>query len=134
MILIVDRLARFRPFREWLLIHRLHHQGLPVPVPIAARYVRQGATYRGDLITERIDGAESLAEEDGEEEVAERHAMLRRRNPRHRWHRSPDLHKDLPLAADLILPRRERADAPPRGLSARDAAYCPWAWWPSFNG
>jgi 3-deoxy-D-manno-octulosonic acid kinase len=51
-----------RPFREWLLIHRLHHQGLPVPVPIAARYVRQGATYRGDLITERIDGAESLAE------------------------------------------------------------------------
>jgi hypothetical protein len=29
---------------------------------------------------------ESLAEEDGEEEVAERHAVLRRWNPRHRWH------------------------------------------------
>jgi 3-deoxy-D-manno-octulosonic acid kinase len=52
---------RTRPFREWYLTYHLRRHGLPVPAPVAARYRRSGATYTGDLITERIDGARSLA-------------------------------------------------------------------------
>lgn len=52
---------RTRPMREWRLTHRLHGSGLPVPAPVAARFVRRGPWYSGDLITERIAGARSLA-------------------------------------------------------------------------
>jgi 3-deoxy-D-manno-octulosonic acid kinase len=51
-----------RPFAEWSIMYRLHRAGLPVPAPIAARYVRQGRTYRGDIITERLTTVGSLAE------------------------------------------------------------------------
>lgn len=54
--------ARTRPFAEWELTHRLHLAGLPVPVPVAARYVRRGGVYRGDIITERLAPTWSLAE------------------------------------------------------------------------
>ena len=36
--------------------------GLPVPAPVAARYVRNGMSYRADLIVRRIPGVETLAE------------------------------------------------------------------------
>jgi 3-deoxy-D-manno-octulosonic acid kinase len=51
-----------RPFAEWLLTYRLHRAGLPVPAPVGARYVRKGASYSGDLITERLPTVGSLAE------------------------------------------------------------------------
>lgn len=51
-----------RPFREWQLTYHLYRAGLPVPAPIAARYVRDGLTYTGDLITERLPDTLSLAE------------------------------------------------------------------------
>lgn len=51
-----------RPFREWHLTYRLHRAGLPVPAPIAARYVHNGLTYTGDLITEKLSTVGSLAE------------------------------------------------------------------------
>jgi 3-deoxy-D-manno-octulosonic acid kinase len=51
-----------RPFAEWQLTYRLHRAGLPVPAPIAARYVRDGLGYRGDLITERLPTVGSLTE------------------------------------------------------------------------
>ncbi|MGH8318002.1 MAG: 3-deoxy-D-manno-octulosonic acid kinase [Steroidobacteraceae bacterium] len=51
-----------RPFTEWSITYRLHRAGLPVPAPIAARYAREGRTYRGDLITERLRTVGSLAE------------------------------------------------------------------------
>ena len=50
-----------RSFAEWFLTYHLHRAGLPVPVPIAARYRRQGMFYTADLITQRIDNSESLA-------------------------------------------------------------------------
>lgn len=53
---------RTRPFAEWTLTHRLHRAGLPVPVPVAARYVRRGRFYRADIITERLMSTESLTE------------------------------------------------------------------------
>jgi len=51
-----------RSFAEWYLTYHLHRAGLPVPTPIAARYVRRGAFYRADLITQRIDDSESLTQ------------------------------------------------------------------------
>ena len=51
-----------RPIAEWSITYRLHRAGLPVPAPIAARYVRDGRTYRGDIITERLPAFGSLLE------------------------------------------------------------------------
>jgi len=54
--------AAARPFAEWQLTYHLHRAGLPVPAPVAARYQQEGLTYRGDIITERLPEAISLAE------------------------------------------------------------------------
>lgn len=53
--------ARNRAFAEWRLLAQLRDLALPVPRPIAARYVRHGPTYRADLITERIAGVVPLS-------------------------------------------------------------------------
>ncbi len=50
-----------RPFVEWQLMYHLHRAGLPVPAPVAARYRRQGLVYKGDILTERVMQADSLA-------------------------------------------------------------------------
>ena len=50
-----------RPIEEFHLTRRLRHLGLPVPAVVAARYVRSGRFYRGDLITERIADVRTLA-------------------------------------------------------------------------
>jgi 3-deoxy-D-manno-octulosonic acid kinase len=49
-------LERTRPFVEFRLTHRMRALGLPVPRPVAARVLRAGLTYSGDLITERLPG------------------------------------------------------------------------------
>ncbi len=54
--------AATRPFREFRLTAAMHQEGLPVPRPLAARYVRSGLGYRAALITERIADARTLAE------------------------------------------------------------------------
>ena len=51
-----------RPFAEWQLTYSLHRAGLPVPAPVAARYVRDGSSYSGDILTERLTTVGSLAE------------------------------------------------------------------------
>lgn len=53
--------SRTRPLRELQLNLRLHAAGLPVPLPVAARYERDGRTYRADFITELLPATESLA-------------------------------------------------------------------------
>lgn len=53
--------ARTRSFREWRLLAALWDRELPVPRPVAARYVRGGPFYTADLITERLPGVRSLA-------------------------------------------------------------------------
>jgi 3-deoxy-D-manno-octulosonic acid kinase len=50
-----------RPIAEFHLTQRLREAGLPVPRVVAARYVRSGRFYRGDLITERIPEVRTLA-------------------------------------------------------------------------
>ncbi len=50
-----------RCFREWQLLDQLTQMGLPVPRPVAARYIRSGLIYRADLITARLADVESFA-------------------------------------------------------------------------
>ncbi|MET0226859.1 MAG: 3-deoxy-D-manno-octulosonic acid kinase, partial [Dokdonella sp.] len=54
--------ARSRSFREFRLLAHLSHNGLPVSAPVAARYVREGISYRADLLTRRITSAHTLAQ------------------------------------------------------------------------
>jgi 3-deoxy-D-manno-octulosonic acid kinase len=51
-----------RPLLEWRLLAEMHAAGLPVPRPVAARYVRTGLFYRADLLTERIADAQPLSQ------------------------------------------------------------------------
>lgn len=54
---------RTRAFREFRLLERLVALELPVPVPVAARYVRSTPLfYRADLITRELPPARTLAD------------------------------------------------------------------------
>ncbi len=66
--------ARVRAFAEWRLLEELSRRGLPVPVPVAARYQRSGGLggwYRCDLLTRRIAAAEPLSERLAQGELGE---------------------------------------------------------------
>ncbi len=52
---------RTRAFTEWYLLAHMHAAGLPVPRPVAARYLRRGLVYRCDLLTVRVPGVTSLS-------------------------------------------------------------------------
>lgn len=54
--------SRTRAFAEWRLLAELRRLGLPVPAPVAARYVRNGLAYRADLITEELPASRTLAD------------------------------------------------------------------------
>jgi 3-deoxy-D-manno-octulosonic-acid transferase len=51
---------RTRPFAEFALLRRLRAWGLPVPRPLLAGVRRSGWVDRGQILVERIDGAEDL--------------------------------------------------------------------------
>ena len=53
--------SRTRCFAEWRLLAELRKRELPVPAPVAARYVRSGLAYRADLITEELPPSQTLA-------------------------------------------------------------------------
>jgi 3-deoxy-D-manno-octulosonic acid kinase len=54
-------LEHARPFIEFRFTRRLLALGLPVPRPVAARVLRAGLVYTGDLITERVAGARPVS-------------------------------------------------------------------------
>jgi 3-deoxy-D-manno-octulosonic acid kinase len=54
--------ARTRSFREFRLLRQLREWRLPVPCPVAARYVRSGVLYRADLVTEELPTRRTLAQ------------------------------------------------------------------------
>lgn len=54
--------ADSRAMAEFTLLQWMRDQGLPVPTPLAARYVPAGPWYRADLITERIAESRTLAD------------------------------------------------------------------------
>lgn len=53
---------RTRSFMEFRLLRELRGDGLPVPAPVAACYVRRGAFYRAAILVERLRGVRSLAD------------------------------------------------------------------------
>jgi 3-deoxy-D-manno-octulosonic acid kinase len=53
---------RTRSFAEWRLLAELRRRGLPVPAPVAARYVAGVLTYTADLITEQLPDCRTLAD------------------------------------------------------------------------
>ncbi|WP_455204913.1 3-deoxy-D-manno-octulosonic acid kinase [Kaarinaea lacus] len=55
-------LEQTRPWIEWNLLDTLATQGLPVPIPMAARVVKRIMYYTADLVTLRIPNSKSLTE------------------------------------------------------------------------
>lgn len=53
---------RVRSFAEFRLCRELRRDGLPVPEPIAACYLRRGAFYRAAILVQRLCGVRSLAD------------------------------------------------------------------------
>lgn len=53
---------RTRAWREFRLLQALARQGLPVPVPVAARITHCGLRYRQDLVTERVADSQPLCD------------------------------------------------------------------------
>lgn len=84
-------LGKTRMFREFELLAYMKQGDLPVPVPVAARVVRHGLFYSGDLITEEISNAVTLAErlKQGpldESKWAEIASTIRRFHDQHIYH------------------------------------------------
>jgi 3-deoxy-D-manno-octulosonic acid kinase len=52
---------RTRSFEEWRLIRKLLTFNLPVPVPVAAHFIKKGMFYTADIITQEIPNVKSLA-------------------------------------------------------------------------
>lgn len=53
---------RVRSFAEFRLARELHKDGLPVPEPIAACYLRRGLFYRAAILVQRLEEVTSLAD------------------------------------------------------------------------
>lgn len=53
---------RVRSFAEFRLARELHKDGLPVPEPIAACYLRRGLFYRAAILVQRLEDVVSLAD------------------------------------------------------------------------
>ncbi len=83
-----------RSFREFRLLVTLHDMGLPVPRPVAARYVRSGVIYRADLLTARIPDAMPLSALLGSTQLANEIWNLTGRLIR-RFHDAGVCHADL---------------------------------------
>ena len=99
---------RTRPFAEFRLLGAIARLGLPGPAAVAARYCRHGLFYTADLITRRIEGAQTLAEclalgrLDGE--LAEKvGALVARFHRAGVWHADLNAHNVLVTADELYL-------------------------------
>jgi 3-deoxy-D-manno-octulosonic acid kinase len=53
--------VRTRPVREFTVHRELQRRGLPVPAIVGVRCQRDGGTYRGDILTERLLDTDTLA-------------------------------------------------------------------------
>ncbi|MFC4727035.1 3-deoxy-D-manno-octulosonic acid kinase [Coralloluteibacterium thermophilus] len=90
---------RTRSFLEFRLLAELRRLRLPVPAPLAAGYVRSGASYRADIIVERIPGTRSLAERQHDADAA---LWARVGGTLARFHRAGVDHADLNASNILV--------------------------------
>lgn len=98
---------RTRSFREFRLLAELANQGLPVPAPVAARYVRDGLHYRADLLTRRIDPSHTLSGALGsgalDPALADRIGRtIARFHAAHVWHADLNAHNILVDSDDTV--------------------------------
>lgn len=98
---------RSRPYRELRMLHQLRESGLPAPEPVACRLVRQGITYRGDIITVIIPDSETFARRimDGDTDRDDWHSIGRTIR---RFHDQGAHHADLNVR-NILLDRDRRA-------------------------
>lgn len=99
---------RTRSAREFRLLAELSRRGLPVPAPIASRYVREGLRYSADLITAFIPDAATLAERlaDGAMNAAlagRVGATIARFHRAGAWHADLNAHNILVQGGDTYL-------------------------------
>lgn len=111
-----------RSFREWHLLYRLARLDLPVPKPVAARYVRRGIFYTADLVTERLMDVRSLAtilsSDDGADDRLEQvGATLRRFHDAGVWHADLNAHNIQLDARDVWLIDFDRSRLLPRPVA-----------------
>lgn len=112
---------RSRPVREITLNLRLHAAGLPVPLPVAARYEREGLLYRADIITEYLPGTRTLAAclEEGEVGLATWAAIgrgIRRFQDFGLCHADLNAHNILLRGDEVLLVDFDRGSRRPPGL------------------
>jgi 3-deoxy-D-manno-octulosonic acid kinase len=87
-----------RCFRELRLLAHLQDAHLPVPVPLACRFVRSGFFYRADLLTSWLPGAEplsALAASVGADTMYAIGTMLKRFHNIGLWHADLNAHNVL---------------------------------------
>lgn len=112
---------RSRPVRELTLNLKLHAAGLPVPLPVAARYEREGLLYRADLITEYLADTRTLAASLAEGEVglqvwAAIGRCIRRFHDHGLWHADLNAHNILLRGDEVLLVDFDRCARRPPGL------------------
>jgi 3-deoxy-D-manno-octulosonic acid kinase len=89
---------RTRCFRELRLLAALHLQGLPVPTPLACRFVRSGLMYRADLLTSWLPGAlplSAMVQTISAAIMSDVGKMLRRFHDVNLWHADLNAHNVL---------------------------------------
>jgi 3-deoxy-D-manno-octulosonic acid kinase len=112
---------RSRPVREITLNLKLHAAGLPVPLPVAARYEREGLAYRADIITEYLPDTRSLATcmEEGEVGLQAWAAIgrcIRRFHDHGLCHADLNAHNILLRGEEVLLVDFDRCSRRPPGL------------------
>ena len=118
-----------RPFRELRMTAALRAAGLPVPVPVAARYQRVGLHYRADLLTVRIPNVRTLSAALADWPLPVWTALghcLRRLHAAGAWHADLNAHNILVGPIDSSVPvvhviDWDRGRLQPGPLSARAA-------------
>ncbi len=97
--------AATRPVRELRLLAQLAENGAPVVRPVAARVLRSGLRYRGDILTVRVMNARTLGEcaaTLGTEDWAQIGAAIRRFHNAGGWHADLNAH-NLLLSPDGVF-------------------------------
>jgi 3-deoxy-D-manno-octulosonic acid kinase len=117
---------RSRGFMEFRLLARLAALGLPVPAPVAARFVRHGLFYAAGLITRRVPNAQTLAQRlaAGTLDSALLHAVgatIARFHRAGAWHADLNAHNILLNAEGVHLIDFDRGRIRPIADAWRDA-------------
>ncbi|MDJ0700244.1 MAG: 3-deoxy-D-manno-octulosonic acid kinase [Woeseiaceae bacterium] len=94
-----------RPFLEWRILAKMADNGLRVPRPAAARYVRRGLFYTADIVTVRIPDVVPLSQHIEEARDAEFWTLLGASV--HQFHEAGVYHADM-NAYNLQIDANER--------------------------